>query len=104
MITLRNVSKTYYLNAPKGRLPFASHRKNHAAESDASATDTPRVIEALKNVDFHVPPGSIHGVIGLSGRSEEHTSELQSRGHLVCRLLLEKKKKDTYGNKLGCHC
>src|SRR5207253_6594778 len=29
----------------------------------------------------------------VSGRSEEHTSELQSRGHLVCRLLLEKKKK-----------
>src|SRR5690625_3055109 len=32
-------------------------------------------------VDVHMP------------RSEEHTSELQSRGHLVCRLLLEKKKK-----------
>src|SRR5439155_4151171 len=31
--------------------------------------------------------GCEHGV-----RSEEHTSELQSRGHLVCRLLLEKKK------------
>src|SRR5437870_9282625 len=29
-------------------------------------------------------------------RSEEHTSELQSRGHLVCRLLLEKKKSATY--------
>src|SRR2546429_6065246 len=29
------------------------------------------------------------------GRSEEHTSELQSRLHLVCRLLLEKKKKQT---------
>src|SRR2546422_5211771 len=29
-------------------------------------------------------------------RSEEHTSELQSRLHLVCRLLLEKKKKDNY--------
>src|SRR5207253_9514299 len=28
------------------------------------------------------------------GRSEEHTSELQSRGHLVCRLLLEKKKEN----------
>src|SRR2546422_5787332 len=28
-----------------------------------------------------------------NGRSEEHTSELQSRLHLVCRLLLEKKKK-----------
>src|SRR5690625_5885621 len=31
-------------------------------------------------------------------RSEEHTSELQSRGHLVCRLLLEKKKK-THGER-----
>src|SRR3712207_8016971 len=30
----------------------------------------------------------------LGGRSEEHTSELQSRQYLVCRLLLEKKKKD----------
>src|SRR2546429_9967157 len=32
-------------------------------------------------------------VVALGGRSEEHTSELQSRLHLVCRLLLEKKKK-----------
>src|SRR6266699_6103655 len=31
--------------------------------------------------------------VGHRGRSEEHTSELQSRPHLVCRLLLEKKKK-----------
>src|SRR2546429_1217378 len=31
---------------------------------------------------------------GGDGRSEEHTSELQSRLHIVCRLLLEKKKKD----------
>src|SRR5690625_6295547 len=30
------------------------------------------------------------------GRSEEHTSELQSRGHLVCRLLLDKKNKKRY--------
>src|SRR5690625_5868145 len=29
-----------------------------------------------------------------ANRSEEHTSELQSRGHVVCRLLLEKKKKN----------
>src|SRR6266481_9148869 len=33
--------------------------------------------------------------IWLLRRSEEHTSELQSQFHLVCRLLLEKKKKDT---------
>src|SRR5215510_1537837 len=32
-------------------------------------------------------------------RSEEHTSELQSRGHLVCRLLLEKKKKKIKNKK-----
>src|SRR2546427_7731004 len=35
--------------------------------------------------------GEDHGV--QSGRSEEHTSELQSQSNLVCRLLLEKKKK-----------
>src|SRR5690625_3760288 len=35
------------------------------------------------------PPGGTDAPL----RSEEHTSELQSRGHLVCRLLLEKKKK-----------
>src|SRR5690625_5774912 len=35
-------------------------------------------------------------------RSEEHTSELQSRGHLVCRLLLEKKKKQ-YKRSTGKH-
>src|SRR5690625_6381136 len=34
----------------------------------------------------------VNSVVHLNQRSEEHTSELQSRGHLVCRLLLEKKK------------
>src|SRR5205809_3307562 len=33
-------------------------------------------------------------VVGVENRSEEHTSELQSRLHLVCRLLLEKKKRE----------
>src|SRR5438105_10123981 len=33
-----------------------------------------------------------------TGRSEEHTSELQSRVDLVCRLLLEKKKNDTWNS------
>src|SRR5688572_31598685 len=33
------------------------------------------------------------------GRSEEHTSELQSQSNLVCRLLLEKKKKKNYNYK-----
>src|SRR5439155_22664463 len=39
--------------------------------------------------------GVAYDVVGVYDRSEEHTSELQSRGHLVCRLLLEKKKKIT---------
>src|SRR2546430_17589717 len=34
-------------------------------------------------------------ILVLIGRSEEHTSELQSQSNLVCRLLLEKKKKNT---------
>src|SRR3712207_7735754 len=35
--------------------------------------------------------GAMHRVDVIEGRSEEHTSELQSRQYLVCRLLLEKK-------------
>src|SRR2546430_4763740 len=37
--------------------------------------------------------GLRHGQCGTPSRSEEHTSELQSQSNLVCRLLLEKKKK-----------
>src|SRR5207253_3402740 len=40
-----------------------------------------------------VPAGREIAAAAAPARSEEHTSELQSRGHLVCRLLLEKKKK-----------
>src|SRR5688572_32084642 len=39
----------------------------------------------------------------LIPRSEEHTSELQSQSNLVCRLLLEKKKKSKLPNNLSCH-
>src|SRR5687768_18284602 len=39
------------------------------------------------------PAEAVHDRLGRR-RSEEHTSELQSRLHLVCRLLLEKKKKN----------
>src|SRR3989442_4188733 len=41
---------------------------------------------------FGLTEGNIfHGDLNLGQRSEEHTSELQSRPHLVCRLLLEEK-------------
>src|SRR5258708_21740254 len=47
-----------------------------------------------KNAEFVAPPLSTHGPEPQARRSEEHTSELQSPDHLVCRLLLEKKKKN----------
>src|SRR3712207_8850871 len=48
----------------------------------------------LAEVPLHPPPQRLwHGTLLFARRSEEHTSELQSRQYLVCRLLLEKKKK-----------
>src|SRR2546425_4336465 len=47
-------------------------------------------------IALFTPPGAArpeHPAGGLTKRSEEHTSELQSLAYLVCRLLLEKKKK-----------
>src|SRR5256886_10657231 len=42
--------------------------------------------------------GSVRDKLSLNLRSEEHTSELQSQSNLVCRLLLEKKKKKNISN------
>src|SRR2546422_7781465 len=49
------------------------------------------------NIPTQTKPENIQIAVDKNGevRSEEHTSELQSRLHLVCRLLLEKKKKQT---------
>src|SRR5690625_3740311 len=51
----------------------------------------------MKDLIKRLVPESLEELIALVAlfrpRSEEHTSELQSRGHLVCRLLLEKKKR-----------
>src|SRR5258705_9810887 len=46
-------------------------------------------------------PGHRAGRSRAVRRSEEHTSELQSLRHLVCRLLLEKKKKNSNENRLA---
>src|SRR3712207_6908072 len=59
---------------------------------------------ALRALDVQRDVG---GVVGDRpdapiGRSEEHTSELQSRQYLVCRLLLEKKKITKIRSKLRC--
>src|SRR2546422_6947101 len=63
---------------------------------------TPRSLRAVESTmtPRHIPVLLLGLIAGCGGstptpttRSEEHTSELQSRLHLVCRLLLEKKKK-----------
>src|SRR3712207_7221336 len=53
-------------------------------------------VEVARKTDVTITPGAIGG--GAT-RSEEHTSELQSRQYLVCRLLLEKKKNITISRK-----
>src|SRR5258708_29331060 len=56
--------------------------KLHTADDEAT------VIFEVEEASRNLP------VVGCVQRSEEHTSELQSPDHLVCRLLLEKKKKN----------
>src|SRR5690625_6673459 len=51
------------------------------------------LIVPLQVPSFRIGAERIHWPGRPGYRSEEHTSELQSRGHLVCRLLLEKKKR-----------
>src|SRR3712207_7353667 len=53
------------------------------------------VNQAVKN--------DVQQILNYFNRSEEHTSELQSRQYLVCRLLLEKKKKNKYQFCIAVH-
>src|SRR5437660_5484465 len=50
----------------------------------------PSFVVSVSNITSNLTLDRISKAIIDKGRSEEHTSELQSRGHLVCRLLLEK--------------
>src|SRR5207253_8093257 len=62
---------------------FGSHQFN---SEDLLAYELGYRVQATSNLSFDI------ATFYNNNRSEEHTSELQSRGHLVCRLLLEKKK------------
>src|SRR5438067_9887823 len=68
---------------------FRSELERILAHIDAGATlaDPPGALPA------ELEPLTTKPLIAVENRSEEHTSELQSRFDLVCRLLLEKKKK-----------
>src|SRR5206468_10151206 len=68
-------------------LPIFGQRKHFLSRIGAADSDG-AVVGAYRERSWRVQASRPHGV----GRSEEHTSELQSRSDLVCRLLLEKKK------------
>src|SRR2546422_5997970 len=71
------------------RSPFAKCAQGKPGDCDRSmyTTSDPRL--SRRNFGIHTSVA----IARFALRSEEHTSELQSRLHLVCRLLLEKKKK-----------
>src|SRR2546422_6134816 len=68
--------------------PYTTLFRSRAA--DGVIANTPQLAAVLSAKYPEVPVHCVPN--GVDARSEEHTSELQSRLHLVCRLLLEKKK------------
>src|SRR2546422_2725171 len=85
-------------------LPISAEADRDRLSHDHRAVALEAVSAALARLRLARARPSLHGLavhrLGplrgpLERRSEEHTSELQSRLHLVCRLLLEKKKKQT---------
>src|SRR5690554_7675770 len=84
--------KSTLLKGISGELALPENQVFLKGKDLAGFTDTERAKEIAVVTQFSEP-------IDISvERSEEHTSELQSRPHLVCRLLLEKKKKKTKKN------
>src|SRR5690625_5489254 len=79
---------------PRPRPPYPIPLKRRALQRCCSEGARQRLRRTRRHVPArrHVP---LEVTTPSGTRSEEHTSELQSRGHLVCRLLLEKKKQKT---------
>src|SRR5439155_1364686 len=63
-----------------------------------------RSLRRVRGLASPGPLGDDQLTVSELDRSEEHTSELQSRGHLVCRLLLEKKKNKQRQRYLPLSC
>src|SRR5687768_17996843 len=73
--------------------PYTTLFRSHAEAGGTGGVVAQR-LEGPAPRTAHDPPDQRGGRQEERERSEEHTSELQSRLHLVCRLLLEKKKKE----------
>src|SRR3712207_6858025 len=71
-------------------LPIYPTDSNMAAPLLAKSFN-PFLFAVISAIAFTTVLGTVSGLIMAASRSEEHTSELQSRQYLVCRLLLEKK-------------
>src|SRR5439155_24134300 len=71
--------------------PYTTLFRSHGAQEPGPVSATPWMPRSCWQCSTRFSPRNASST--ASSRSEEHTSELQSRGHLVCRLLLEKKKK-----------
>src|SRR2546422_4443710 len=74
--------------------PYTTLFRSHGRAVDAVAARL--VADVEDGVADALGARQVDAVSAHETRSEEHTSELQSRLHLVCRLLLEKKKKNTH--------
>src|SRR5690625_6001316 len=76
-----------------GLLGYRPHRHEGKVTGLAAHGNPHKLLDRMREM-IYVKEGWVDGKPGdlYRPRSEEHTSELQSRGHLVCRLLLEKKK------------
>src|SRR2546422_6020317 len=72
------------------------HDRGIQGNLDPAVLLAPREVVRQRTLEILRDAGGRPGHIFNLGRSEEHTSELQSRLHLVCRLLLEKKKKTAH--------
>src|SRR2546427_1991234 len=86
------------------RLPYLDREQvppDVQAVYDTMKKATGRVLNTFRLMAHHAssvaPVVTFYGTL-REGRSEEHTSELQSQSNLVCRLLLEKKKKTNRRN------
>src|SRR5690606_41223207 len=76
-------------------LPISLDIDGTLVDHDGRASgDTVAALALVRAAGHEVVPATGRSLVGMAAaaRSEEHTSELQSRENLVCRLLLEKKK------------